>query len=277
MATITRTRTTRRSSRRSPATPPDLSRLGSFPPPTATSEQLAVDNLKLASDRARKFAAATKMQGIQADLEAVAWTGLLNACRRYDPGRLNPATGRPYSISTAAVPFIDGAMRRYLRDKGHAIKFPNEWREKAPRARREVLSNKKTIEEAAALVGMDPLDVGEMLHCMGPTGEIQDEQFQVGGREPDLPDEEGAAEFAAELELARKALDMLGDDSGLMIEWWHTSRRRACPSGPLQQFQRRARRLRAKEAPQESYRQGLLLSPEVMFARVEALGLLPEN
>jgi DNA-directed RNA polymerase specialized sigma subunit len=236
-----------------------------------------VDNLKLASDRARKFAAVTKMQGIQSDLEAVAWTGLLNACRRYDPSRLNPANGRPYSISTAAVPFIDGAMRRYLRDKGHAIKFPNEWREKAPRARREVLSNKRTLEEAAALVGMDPMDVGEMLHCMGPTGEIQDEQFQVGGREPELPDEEGAAEFAAEMELARKALDMLGDDTGLLIEWWHTSRRRACPSGPLQQFQHRARRLRAKEAPQESYRQGLLLSPEVMFCRAKELGIMPEN
>jgi DNA-directed RNA polymerase specialized sigma subunit len=256
--------TTRRRTRRPPATAADQSKLGTFPPPTDISEDLAVANLRLASDRARKFAAKAKMDGIVADLEAVAWTGLLNACRRYRPDRVNPATGKPYAISTVAVPFIDGAMRRYLRDKGHPIKFPNEWREKAPRARRELLSGKRTLEEAAEIVGMDPLDLGEMIHSMGPTGEIQDDQFQSRGPEADMPDEEGQSALAAELQLAETALAKLGDDRLLLEEWWNNPKRRGVPGGPLQQFQRRARAIRAKDALPEIYQQG----------RLEAL---PEN
>ena len=255
--------TTRRRTRRPAATAADQSKLGTFPPPTDISEDLAVANLRLASDRARKFAAKVKMDGIVADLEAVAWTGLLNACRRYNPDRLNPATGKPYAISTVAVPFIDGAMRRYLRDKGHPIKFPNEWREKAPRARRELLSGKRTIEEAAEIVGMDPLDLGEMLHSMGPTGEIQDDQFQSPGPDAEMPDEEGQAALAAELLLAEAALARLGDDRALLEEWWDNPKRRAAPTGPLQQFLKRARRMRANDAQPEIYEQGRLeVTPE---------------
>jgi hypothetical protein len=264
-----------------------LSKLGSFPPPTETSEELAVANLDLASHQARKFAAATKMTAILCDLEAVAWTGLLNACRRYDPTRINPSSGRPYTIATAAVPFIDGAMRRYLRDRGHAIKFPNAWREKAPRARREVLSGKKTIEEAAAIVGMDPLDVGEMLHCMGPTETIADEHFQIAGTGPEAPDEEGPALLAAELQLARLALSKLGDDRQLLIDWWTNTNRRRCPTGPLQQFWRRAARAR-RSLPDEPVTVQSSLFPEpqeaakdpaqmvrILNHRAELMGVLP--
>lgn len=282
----TRQPTARRSSRR-PPTDPDLSKLRSFPPPTETSEQLAVANLDLASHQARKFAAATKMTGILCDLEAVAWTGLLNACRRYDPKRINPGTGRPYTIATAAVPFIDGAMRRFLRDRGHAIKFPYAWLEKAPRARREVLSGKCTIEQAAAIVGMDPLDVGEMLHCMGPTEAIQDEHFQTASGAPDLPDEDGPTMLAAELQLARLALSRLGDDRQLLVDWWTSKHRRRCPSGPLQQFWRRAGQAR-RSLPDEPIIVQSSMFPEPQAAakdpaqmvrilnhRAELMGVLP--
>lgn len=267
--------TTRRRSRR-PAAAPDLSRLGKFPPPTDISEDLAVANLKLASDRARKFAAKTKMDGIVADLEAVAWTGLLNACRRYKPDRLNPDTGRPYTISTMAVPFIEGAMRRYLRDKGHLIKFPYEWREKGPKARRE-LNKGRTVEEVAEDVGMDPLDINEMIYSTGPTSEIQDNGIQESVYTIELDEDGGQAALAAEIELAEAALSKLGDDRTLLQEWWDSPKRRLAPSGPLQQFIKRARRLRCDNAPTETYVQGTLPSIDAVFSRAKSLGLLPEN
>jgi DNA-directed RNA polymerase specialized sigma subunit len=287
------TSTRRRAATSGPPTAEEASRLGSFPPPrifeqpvrtvgrdgnavfSTDSEQLAVANLPLASDRARRFAVRTGMGELLGDLEAVAWTGLLNACRRYSLDHLNPATGRPCTLSTVAVLFIDGAMRRYLRDRGHAIKFPNEWREKAPKARREVMHNKKTIEQAAAMVGMDPMDVAEMLHCMGPTGEIEDDNFQRNTFLEDLPDEEEPRELAAELHVVNQALKRLGDDRLLLVDWWETPRRRGCPpSGPLQQFLKRARRFRANQPQDETIEQMSLLDQEDLRRRAVSLGLL---
>ncbi len=295
-ASVRSTSTRGKAATSGPPTAEEAARLGSFPPPRTfeepvrtvdrdgadvlshDSEQLAVANLPLASDRARRFAIRTRMIELLGDLEAVAWTGLLNACRRYSADRLNPATGRPYALSTVAVVYIDGAMRRYLRDKGHAVKFPNEWREKAPAARREVMSNKKTIEQAAELVGMDPRDVAEMLHCMGPTGEIEDDTFQRQGVFDELPDEEEPRELAAELHIVNLALKRLGDDRLLLIDWWETPRRRSLPpSGPLQQFMSRARRFRANQPQEETIEQMSLLDPDALSRRAVSLGLLQSS
>ena len=99
---------------------------------------------------------------------------------------------------------------------------------------------------------------------MGPTIEIQDDQFQSPGPDAEMPDEEGQAALAAELLLAEAALARLGDDRALLEEWWDNPKRRTAPTGPLQQFLKRARRLRANDAQPESYEQG-------------RLGVLPEN
>ena len=118
---------------RPPADPcPDQCQPRRFPPPTKCSEELAVANLQLARDMAQRMASATRMPWD--DLFLVASMGLLKACRLYDPERICPSTGRPYAISTLAVPFIRGAMAQHLRDKGHTsgVKFPDRWRDKAP-------------------------------------------------------------------------------------------------------------------------------------------------
>lgn len=305
ITTMTRiTRTTRRPAaatiraKANAADPADLSKLGTFPAPTATSEQLAVENLLLASDRARKFVFRnTNMQHLAGDLEAVAWTGLLNACRRYTPDIINPSSGKPYRISTYAVRFIDGAMFRFLRDRGHPIRFPNAWREAAPRARREIQQNKKTLEQAAAIVGMDPQDVAEMVHAMGPTNIIEDDQFQRPDPLDDLSEEAerflvlGEKALRKELNIAMDAIAVLGDDGILIHDWWTLPRRRGMPTGPLQQFWRRVDRIR-RGLPQEPTIQQATLaddpgtealplttSPEqaarILSSRAELLGVMP--
>jgi len=267
-ATTTKPRTIRQ---RKAALPPDLSRLGSFPPPTAISEELAVANLDLASDQARQFCWACNLVGLLPDLEAVAWTGLLNACRRYDPERLNPANGKPYHLSTIAVCFIRGAMFRYLRDKGFAVKFPYEWREAAPHARR-LLMEGESLEQIAAGLRMNPVDVGRMLHDMGPTSEIEDELFQPKELAEEK-DDNGKQLLATEWTLALAAFDDLDDDSLLLKAWWDDEKRRRIPSGPKQRFLRRVYRIRRHLPREETSEQLSLMSPEVLTQRASELGL----
>ena len=116
-----------------------------FIQPTKHSEQLAVDNIKLAQQRAHLMAIKTRMPFD--DLYQVALIGLIKGCRRYDPTKINPKTNEPYKLSTIAVQFIDGAMRQYLRDRGHSsgVKFPDRWRDRPALCARCTEKAKKQI------------------------------------------------------------------------------------------------------------------------------------
>ena len=145
---------------------PDLDRLGSFPPPTATSEQLAIDNLRLATAMANRLARRTQMPFD--DLHMVAIRGLLNGCRRYDP-----STGN--QLSTCVVPFIRGAMAQWLRDRGHSsgVKFPDRWRDKAPVVRR-MAADGATLSAVVEATGFDVAEVEEILEAQGATRSLDD-------------------------------------------------------------------------------------------------------
>ncbi len=211
--------------------------MGSFPPPTPWSERMAVENVDLVRERAQRISARTRMP--YDDLFAAGWVGLLNACRRYDPERRQPS-GIPYKISSVAVPFIEGAMKRFLRDKGFAVRFPNCWRELSPRVRRlngEGLSNAAIAEQ----LGIPVQEVAEMLGAMGPVAELQHEL--VGGP-LEVAEEESDDCLQDLLELAGRAWKRLHPDDRAYFEaYWANPRRITFPTQQMQQFRGAVRRL----------------------------------
>ena len=220
-------------------------KLGSFPPPTEQSEQLAIDNQALAQDMAVRMARATRMD--LESLRAVALLGLLKGCRLYDPSKVNPANGRPYRLSTCVVPYIRGAMLHYLRDKGHTsgVKFPDSWRDVAPRVRK-LAAEGASLDAISAQVGLPAQEVEEILQAQRTTAlfdpEIGDIHWQCT---PDLLDEaEEHHELAEALAIADEAFAAMSwADQQMMIKAWQMKRGPQLASLPHGQFVRRVRRV----------------------------------
>ena len=218
---------------------PDLDRLGSFPPPTATSEQLAIDNLKLATAMANRLARRTRMPFD--DLHMVAIRGLLNGCRRYDPSMGN-------KLSTCVVPFIRGAMAQWLRDRGHSsgVRFPDRWRDKAPTVRR-MAADGATLSAVVGATGLEAAEVGEILEAQGATRSLDHESYQAEreschGYETDPWDEiESYDELCDALQIADEAHAALRWADRLMLEQaWEMKPRRQLARMPHGQFLRHA-------------------------------------
>lgn len=239
----------------------DTGRLGSFPPPTPWSEQLAADNLRLAQAMASRMAANTRMPFD--DLYLVALQGLLKGCRRYDPDRLNPATGRPYALSTCVVPFVRGAMAQWLRDKGHSsgVKFPDKWRDKAPVVRR-LAADGGTRETVAAATGLPPEEVEAILAAQSATRLLDPDAQVYASCDPDPWDEaEGCEEFADALRIADEAHEALRwSDRALIEQAWDAPRRRQLARLPHGQFLNHARViLRGQKLTPAPEQQGLAI------------------
>jgi len=207
-----------------------------FPAPTAVSEELITNNLGLARQAAWRFHRKTGQP--YDDLEAIAFVGLIRGCRRYDPDRLNPGSGQPYALSTIVVPFINGEILHWFRDKGHAIKFPNKWRECWGKVQRLMSDPDLTAQDVAERSGLTIAEITEMLGAMTGTANLDDIHGADGY---DVP----------ELELPRidplKALVLAAwegihpADRALLAKWWSNPRRLAYPSGPMEQFHRRVK------------------------------------
>ena len=210
----------------------------SFPPPTAVSEDLVTANLGLARQTAWRFHRRTGQP--YDDLEAVAFVGLIRGCRRYDPERLNPGTGRPYALSTIVVPFITGEILHNFRDKGHAIKFPSKWREQWGKVQRLLADPEVSAQEVAERSGFSTDEIAEMLNAMAGTSNLDDLHGAdaCNAAELELP-------VVAPLQaLVRQAWSNLHPgDQAMIIGWWSALRRVAYPVGPLQQFHRRLQAL----------------------------------
>lgn len=227
----------------------------SFPAPTPWSETMAVENMRLAQNRASRMALRTKMP-IE-DLRAVAFAGLLKACRRYDPERINPATGRPYRLSSCAVPFIDGALRQWLRDHGHPFTLPNRWRELGPQVRR-LAGEGKTLAQIEEATGMPAGEVEELLEATSATATL--EAVPTGAMstgtgapvEGEDPGSDGAGsatdpwespELQDLLAITVRAWPLLQwHDQRLLSAAW-AGRRREVATQALGQFRRAARRI----------------------------------
>lgn len=205
----------------------DQAALGSFPAPTAISEQLVADNLKLAFSRANRYASRTRMP--LDDLEAAAYVGLVNGARRFDPAR-------GWAFSTCAVRFIDGAILRYLRDKGHAIKFPVRWREHGPRVRK-LVEQGAGIEQIQTETGMDADEVRIFILATSPTTEI--DPNLIGEVDPLDMIEEDLPEAQDVLAVLDQALGKMHPaDLKLLSAYWEDSARNAYPMRQLQALDR---------------------------------------
>jgi len=255
MATTTRRLRAARSQKVRPDPCPDLDRLKGFPPPTAWSEQLAADNLLLAASMANRMARSTRMPFD--DLFLVAARGLLNGCRKYDPERLNPATKRPYALSTCVVPYVRGAMTQWLRDKGHSsgVKFPDKWRDVAPTVRR-LAADGATLSAVVEATGLAPEEVTAVLGAQGATRLLDPEALHAN-REPDPWDEiESYDELNEVLRIADEAHAALRWADRQMLETaWDAQPRRQVARMPHGQFLRHAEGIiwgeRLKPAPEQ--------------------------
>jgi DNA-directed RNA polymerase specialized sigma subunit len=223
--------------------------LGSFPPPTEISEQLAVENRMLAMDAANRFARACGMP--VAELEMPAWVGLLKACRLFDPAR-------GHKLSTIAVPYIKGAMKQFVRDKSFSIKFPHKWRELGPKVRRLSQSGLAADAIAAQIIAegksITAAEVDEILGCMRGTVEFDAEP--LGDRLVDPAsiaeqDDDAWACFDDCISLAMEAAKRLNKADREMIQIYIADpRRQSYPSGPMQQHDAKFRAiLRDRKGP----------------------------
>lgn len=230
--TPTRTRRPR------PAPDPDPS-ARPFPPPTEHSEALVEANLGLARQAAWRWSRKTGQA--YDDLEAVAFVGLIRGCRRYDPERINPGSGRPYALSTVVVPFVNGEILHWFRDRGHAVRYPSKWREAWGKVQRLIADPDVPAHDVAAQAGLSPAELDEMLASMTGTVSL-DDTFGADGSPP--PEIEEPDRLAPLQRLILQAWsNMHPGDQSTLLAWWSKPHRLALPQGPLQQFHGRLKAL----------------------------------
>ena len=217
-----------------------------FPTPTAISEELITANIGLARQAAWRFHRKTGQP--YDDLEAIAYVGLIRGCRRYDPERLNPGSGQPYALSTIVVPFINGEILHWFRDKGHAIKFPTKWREKWGKVQRLMGDPDLTAQDVAEQSGLSLSELTEMLGSMTGTSNLDDIHGADGYSVPELE----LPRIDPLRQMVQTAWDGIHNGDRLsLLAWWNNPRRLAFPSGPLTQFHHRFKGLLGGRRPSE--------------------------
>ena len=211
-------------------------------PPTEYSEQLAVDNIKLAKKRAHLMMTRTGMP--LDDLYQVALVGLIKGCRRYDPTKISPKTGEPCKLSTIAVPFIDGAMHQYLRDRGHSsgVKFPDRWRDKASIVRKMASDGAKP-EVIAESTKLRVDEIKEILEAQSSPA-VLDPDAKLYANEIKLDEFDDCYELAQALEIVDRAHAAISTaDQNILEAAWNHPRRRQIASGPFFQFMNRVKKI----------------------------------
>jgi len=223
------------------------------PPRTELSERLIVENQGLAEAAAAKWS--RRCSRPFEDFIGPALEGLINGCRRYDPHRINPATERPYALSTCVCMFIEGAIKHHIRDHGYDVKMPSKWREHYPRVRRMLAEGQTLAQVVEALPCFTEEEITEMLGGMVGTVELEEELTLFSQHQPQATE---AALVPALYALTDAAFANLRPaDRGLLERWATDPFKRAYPSGPMIQFHNLLKaQLRGRTL--EQFRQGLL-------------------
>lgn len=233
-----------------------------FPAPTDHSEALVEANLGLARQSAWRFHRRTGQP--YDELEAIAYIGLIRGCRRYDPDRINPGTGKPYALSTIVCPFIQGEILHWFRDRGHAIKFPTKWREKWGKVQRLMGDPDLSAQDVAEQSGLTVAELTEMLASMTGTSNLDDMHGADGYSAPELE----LPRIDPLKDLVQRAWDSIHHgDRTTLLSWWSAPRRHAYPAGPMQQFHRCIKSLLRGRRPSEVLQ--LALAVEVETVAVE--------
>lgn len=189
------------------------------------------------------------------ELFQAAAIGLLKGSRKYDPTLINEGTGKPYRVSTFLVPFINGAMLHWLRDKGHmsGVKFPDSWRDHAPTVRR-MANQGKTIQEVVEATGLRQQDIEEILQAQGATRLYDPDVHANASYDPDIynPDPldevETYEELAENMRIADEAYAALSwANQRMLVTGWEMPRKRQLAYLPHQEFMRLVHRILRKE------------------------------
>ena len=229
------------------------------PPRTELSERLIIENRGLANAAASKWA--RRCSKPFEDFIGPALEGLVNGCRRYDPTRINPATGRPYAVSTCVCPFITGAIKHHIRDHGYEAKLPSRWREHYPTVRRLLTEGQTLAQVVAAIPAFTEGEIVEMLGAMQQGSVSLDggdgHQLDLcGEHRPEATDDPWPPGLYALVETA--FANLRPADRGLLERWAENPFKQvAYPSGPMAQFHNRLKaQLRGKTLRQ--FRQATL-------------------
>jgi len=201
------------------------------------ADQLVVDNINLARAFAKRFAIRTRRD--YDEMEAVAFVGLVKACRRF-----NPDAG--FKVSTYLSRIIEGTMKQWLRDHGYLIRYPRSWREVGPRARR-LQQEGKTTQQIAELVGLSHQDADELLTLMSSHATLQDDLGSMAVWDDELEDDHTQGVLAA-AEDAFQRIDPL-DRESLEVFWQIEPRRAEFPRISLLRFRATALRVLANRPP----------------------------
>jgi DNA-directed RNA polymerase specialized sigma subunit len=223
------------------------------PPRTELSERLIVENQGLAKKAANKW---SRLCGRPyEDFIGPALEGLVTGCRRYDPERLNPGTGRPYAISTCVCQYIEGQIKHHIRDHGYDIKMPSKWREHYPKVRRLLAEGLTLAQIVEAIPAFTEAEITEMMGAMIGTVQLDEEITLISDHQPEAVDESFAPALFL---LTEQAFNNLRPaDRGLLERWSANPFKRPYPYGPIIQFDNRQKaQLRGKTLQQ--FRQGIL-------------------
>ena len=223
------------------------------PPRTELSERLIVENQGLAEAAAAKWSRCCSRP--YEDFIGPALEGLINGCRRYDPQRINPGTGRPYALSTCVCMYIDGAIKHHIRDHGYDVKMPSKWREHYPKVKRLLAEGQTLAQVVEALPVFTQEEITEMLGAMVGTIELEDELTLFSQHQPQAAEAAIAPALYALTEAS--FANLRPADRGLLERWAAEPFKRPYPSGPMLQFHNRLKtQLRGRTLVQ--FRQGLL-------------------
>ena len=224
------------------------------PPRTELSERLIIENEGLAKKAAFKWS--QRCSRPFEDFIGLALEGLINGCRRYDPDRINPDTGRPFAVSSYVCQFIEGAIKHHIRDHGYEVKLPSRWREHYPKVRRLLTEGQTLAQVVDAIPTFTEGEIIEMLGVM-QQGSVS---LDIGDGHPHLPlysdyqpeatDDPVAPALYALVEAAFDSLRPA--DRGLLERWAENPFKKvAYPSGPMAQFHNRLKaQLRGKTLKQ---------------------------
>ena len=223
------------------------------PSRTELSERLIVENQGLAEAAAAKWS--RRCSRPFEDFIGPALEGLINGCRRYDPTRINPTTGRPYALSSCVCAFIEGSIKHHIRDHGYDVKMPSKWREHYPKVRRLLAEGHTLAQVVEALPVFTEAEITEMLGGMVGTIELEDELTLFSQHQPQAAEAAIAPALYALVE--GSFANLRPADRGLLERWAAEPFKRAFPSGPMLQFHNRLKaQLRGRTL--EQFRQGLL-------------------
>ena len=172
-------------------------------------QELAADNLNLARAQAWGM---QKTTGIDYQtLESVAFEGLCKAAYRYDPSKVNEATGRSMKFSSLAVPTIRGELLHWIRDRTYSIRIPHKMREQWVKGRKLLYRGASDLEVAKEL-GVSKEDWLEVRKvCSGPPLELKDQANPTEALE------------ASEIDFAKMYLDIASNAIEAMSEEYLTT------------------------------------------------------